>query len=127
MVRAGSRRKPASAVRNTKGRGSVLTCAMRPLRRMSHATIMTTSRSWSGGRSARMSAAHPCLARHGDGRESAHEDVERLLRPGLVTSENVHEGESALGQRVNAHMTGIEKQHGGNSACLLYTSDAADE
>src|SRR5450830_282282 len=116
MARAGSRRKPASAVRNTKGRGSVLTCAMRALRRMSHATIMTTSRIWSGGRSARMSAAHPRLARHGGGREPAHEDLERLLRPGLVARDNVHEGESSLGQRVNAHMTGIEEKHGGDSA-----------
>lgn len=63
-----------------------------------------------------MSAPDPGVA--GDGRrdEPTDEDLQRLGGEDGVEREHVDERHTAIGQGVNAHVTGIEKKHGGDAA-----------
>src|SRR3954471_9784435 len=116
ITSAGTTRKPARADSVTNGRGRVRTCAMRAASTTFQMRISATSRKSSSGRKANISAPDPGVAGDRGGGEAAHEHVERGGGERDVRCQDVHEREPAVGQGMNAHVTGIEEKHGGDRA-----------
>src|SRR5260221_781233 len=110
MTSAGTSRKPARPVRKTNGRGSVRTCAYRPVSTTSQMTTTPLKISRTSGRNGNISAPLVRLARHVGWRQAPHEDVERLLRFRLRRREGIEQQQPALRHRVRAQVAGVHKE-----------------